>query len=272
LHESTNDRAGVDNAVTTAPLNERSKRIVQVLWLVNVTAFLGLVVWILSDGQFSTVTEMLRARIYAVLERGLSALAYTWYARRVFALAITGVVAAVSFVGIFLALFFGAASHRRVRSWFAFTLLLAAWLALLGSWHELAWRGQVFRFQGRISGYDTVAESLRNNWPNIDGERPNIGPFMAYPIGNPTMLMMLRSPDVPGTKSSFTSVERGDDGTLRFELVGDEPNSWLEWHPRDSVPASFTGGLENEYALDRYTRLRNDWFLARYRPTFNSLR
>jgi hypothetical protein len=174
----------------------------------------------------------------------------------------------VSTIGIFLGLFVGAHAHRRVRSWLAFTLLVAAWLTLLGSWHELAWHGQTFRMQRRLAGFETIAESLRSDWPTIDGERPHMGQFMAYPIGHPTMIMMLTKPDVPGTKTSFASVEHGQDGTLRFELTGDEPDGWLEWHPSGSVPESFVGGLQDERLLDRYAPLADGWYLARYTRGF----
>ena len=161
--------------------------------------FCGLVVWIFSDGQFPISTDMLRARVVAILDRGIGASVYTWYAGRVFALALAVVLAMVSTVGIFLGLFFGDHAHRRVRSWLAFTLLLAAWLTLGGSWHELAWRGQSFRLQHRLAGFETIAQSFRADWPTIDGNLPNTGHFMAYPIGNPTMIMMLTTPEVPGT-------------------------------------------------------------------------
>ncbi len=240
------------------------------LWIFNIAVLLGLVVWILSDGRFSMATELLKARIVAVLELGTSASVYTWYAGRILILSIVSILAVVSAVGILLGLFFGAQTHRRVRSWFAFTLLLAAWLTLFVSWRELAWRGQVFRLHHRLDGFETIAESLRSDWPAVDGERPNMGPFMAYPIGRPTMLMMLKTPAVPRTITSFSSVERSDDGALRFELIGDEPDAWLEWHPTGSAPQTFVGGLMAEYPLERFAPLRQGWFLVRYeRPVMH---
>jgi len=242
----------------------RSPKIGWALWIVNIATFIGLVAWIFCDGQFASSTDMLRVRAISVLERGTGAGAYTWYAGRVLLLTIAVIAAAVSSIGIFLSLFVGAHPHRRVRSWFAFTLLVAAWLTLLGSWHELAWHGQTFRMQRRLAGFETIAESLRSDWPTIDGERTHMGQFMAYPIGRPMMLMMLTKPDVPGTATSFATVEHGDDGTLRFELTGDEPDGWLEWHPAGSVPKSFVGGLQDERKLDRYAPLADGWYLARY--------
>ena len=242
----------------------RSPVTVWALWLINITILLGLVAWIFSDGQFALATEMLKDRIHAFVERGTSAAVYTWYSGRIRILAIITVLAAASFVGIFLGLFFGAKDHRRLRSWFAFTLLLAAWLTLTGSWRELAWRGQTYRLQSRTAGFETIAQKLRADWPNADGQLSGTGQFMAYPIGGPSMLLMLTRPVVPHTTTSFSSIERGTDGTLRFELIGDEPGAWLEWHPPGSVPQSFVGGLQNEYPLERFTPLRDGWYLVRY--------
>jgi gas vesicle protein len=41
-------------------------------------------------------------------------------------------------IGVFAGLFLGPRSHRRLRSWLAFTVLVAAWLTLFVSWQELA--------------------------------------------------------------------------------------------------------------------------------------
>lgn len=242
----------------------RSRVTVQLLWIVNVTLFCGLVLWILRDGKFSNSVLMLQGKVSLFMRTGSTALAGGWYAGRVLILEVVTVMAGVSAVGIFLGLFFGAAPHRRVRSWFAFTMLLAAWLTLFGSWRELAWQGQILRLRNRLDGIESIAAPLRTDWPNIDGDLLGLGPFMAYPIGRPTMLMMLTSPDVPHTNASISSVERGENGALRFSLVGDEPGTWLEWHPPGSVPESFVGGLHSDYSLDRFVPLGGNWFLVRY--------
>ena len=242
----------------------RSPVIVWVLWFVNVAALGGLVAWIFCDGKFSDVVLALRADLSARLGNGNEIGVWPQLASRVWALYIVGILAVGSAVGIFLGLFLGATTHRRVRSWFAFTLLLATWLTLFASWHELAWRGQVLRLRNQMDGFESVAASLRSDWPAVDGERPGIGPFMAYPIGGPRMLMMLTTPNLPNTRASISTVERSDDGALRFELTGDEPGVWLEWHPPGTAPQSFIGGLMSEYPLDRSEPLGQGWYLVRY--------
>lgn len=243
-------------SASATPRRTRPAFTLRALWAVNLIALLGLAIWIGADGQFSAGIVTLRAK--------WNGLGGNWNAGRAMILAAVVVVAITSTIGLFLGLFFGSTPNRRIRSWFAFTLLLAAWLALFVSWQEFAWRGQAFRLQNRLAGFEAVAESLRSHWPDTDGERQHLGPFMAYPIGHSTMLMMLGTPQVPHTRTSFSSVERGPDGALRFELIGDEPGAWLEWHPPGSVPQSFVGGLEENFTLIRFAPLGDDWYLARY--------
>lgn len=165
---------------------------------------------------------------------------------------------------IILTLFAGAEQHRRLRAWFAFTLLVAGWLTLFVAWREFAWQGQRMRLWTQLDEYEPVAASLNEKWPSGDGELPNVGAFMAYPQGKPrTLLVLAQSESQPGT--SFSAVERDDDGSLKFELAGDETGSWLEWHPAGSTPDNFTGGLENTYTRGRSAPLGNGWYLVRYR-------
>ena len=94
---------------------------------------------------------------------------------------------------------------------------------------------------------------------------PEVGTFMAYPNGNPRTLLILAQPQSPTKSIQFSAVERSDGGALRFELTGYENGAWLEWHPNDSSPESFTGGLENTYSRTKSAPLGNGWYLVRYR-------
>lgn len=246
----------------------RSTVWLRTFWTINIVALCGLAIWIFCDGRFTDATRELWSIPFRSTGRGSTTFGAPWYIGRVMLLRLIGILVAGSAFGIFLGLFFGAHSHRRLRSWFAFTMLIAAWLTLFASWRELAWQGQALRLVGRLAGFETIADDLRKDWPTIDGERTHIGPFMAYPIGQPTMIMMLTTPEVPNTRTSFSSVEQGDGGILRFELVGDEPGVWLEWHPPGSVPQSFVGGLMNNYLLERYSPLTDRWYLVRYQPSW----
>jgi hypothetical protein len=260
--------ANLDSKTVAHPTGVRSAAWLRALWAVNIIAFFFLAVWVFTDGRFSDAASELWSKPFRDGRPGATTFPGPWYVGRVMLLRLAGVLVIASTVGIFFGLFFGAPQHRRVRSWLVFTLLAAAWLTLFATWGELAWRGQMLRLSDRLVGFETIAADLRSDWPDNDGERPHLGPFMAYPIGRPRMLMMLTAPAVPGSSTSFASVERSADGALHFELVGDEPGAWLEWHPTGSAPQSFVGGLQNQYPLERYSTLGNGWFLARYKPSY----
>ena len=72
-----------------------------------------------------------------------------------------------------------------------------------------------------------------------------------------------RSFDVAGDSMEPTLFE--GDKVIRFELVGAEQGDWIEWHPDESVPASFLSGLGEPYEIERYQQLSENWFLVRYR-------
>lgn len=170
-------------------------------------------------------------------------------------------IACGTLLGIFLGLFVGVKEQRRTRTWLAFVALAAAWFTLAVGWRELAWQGQRLRLRSTVNEFDALAKSLRENWPTADGERAGLGSFMAYPQGTPRMLMML----VSETDPQIAAIERGADGSLGFEIRGEEPGTWLEWHPAGSAPKTFVGGLEAEYDLGRTSPLGRGWYLVRYR-------
>ena len=231
------------------------------LWGASIAVLAVLVAWILWDVKFHETVIAQQAKLHALTHAGAPAAPPRQLGYRVALLwALTGAGAA-TFAGISVTLIVGAATHRRLRSWFAFTLLVAAWLTVVVAWPEIAWQGQRLRSWSRLSQFESVAASLRDNWPVDDGQRPGLGPFMAYPKGNPRTLMLLRSnPTTP-----ISAVERADDGALSFELRGAVPGTWLEWHPANSIPRDFTGGLENEYRVQRSSPLGCGWYLVRYR-------
>jgi hypothetical protein len=173
-------------------------------------------------------------------------------------------LASVSAVGI--ALLVGPPRHRRLRSWLAFTTLVALWLGLAVAWRDVAWAGQRFRLSRQAAALEPIAAALRERWPLNDGnDVPGLGPFMAYPPGAPRMLMLLHQVRPPGSSNAISAVERSDAGGLRFELADGDAGAWLEWHPPGEAPASFLGGLQGEYDLVRASDLGEGWFLARYR-------
>jgi hypothetical protein len=74
---------------------------------------------------------------------------------------------------------------------------------------------------------------------------------------------MLPEPSESGT--SFSVVERGKSGCLRFQLAGREQFAWLEWHPAGRLPSSFVGGLLDPHELDRFRALADGWYVVRYK-------
>jgi hypothetical protein len=234
-------------------------------WLVNLVAFGGLCGWILLDGKFSeTVLALPTSILQHFTDDPEAGRRWPELAGRLLLLKILGALAMGSAVGIFASLFFGARTHRRVRSWLALTVLAAAWLTLTVSWRELAWRSQAFRLKSQLDGFEAVAAALRSDWPTSDGESEQLGPYMAYPQGAPRVLLLLTIPQIDQTNASFVAVERSPAGALRFQLAGNEPGAWLEWHPRGSSLQPFVGGLQTDYEIVRSAPLGSEWFLVRY--------
>jgi hypothetical protein len=241
------------------------------LWVVNLLTYAAICAWILFDGRFPQNVDLLRAIVRELLA-GDGNQSLSWDPNRVMYLVLPGVLlglfAMVSGIGVFVCLFVGARAHRRVRSWLAFTVLVAAWLTLAVTWREMAWQGQMLRLQWRLSGLDSVASVLLAEWPSVDGERPEIGQFMAYPQGDPKMLLLLTTPKIGHADVAISGIEKSSLGGLRFQLAGSESGAWLEWHPRETKPESFRGGLQTRYQLERSAPLADGWFLVRYRESF----
>jgi hypothetical protein len=237
------------------------------LWCVNFALLVGLCVWAFVDARFGPTAHFLKADTQRLL--GQSSHVWTYRSRalepRLHALFWTLVSGGVSGVILFVTMFFGPRRHRRMRSWLLFTGLLAGWLTALVSWPEIAWRGQQRRLQAELAGFERLAQSLRDDWPRRDGERPGLGPFNAYPVGKPRMLMMSTwAPHWPG-EIPIARVELTFGGALCFQLTGDESGAWLEWHPLGEKPTSFVGGRQDNHRLERSTPLGRGWFLVRYR-------
>jgi hypothetical protein len=237
---------------------------VKVYWLINVAALCGLTGWIFSDGRFAGAAFSGTPGARSVPEFLASIPRQDRTTAVTPALATFIGVAALSAMGVAVGLFLGPAEHRRVRSWFVVTVILGLWLTLWLRWPDLAWRGQAFRLGGQIGEFQTLASSLNNDWPTTDGERPELGPFSAYPIDKPQVLVLLTQGEIPGASARFSAVERSDGGTLRFRLTGDELGAWLEWHPTHDEPAGFVGGLSAHREVARFESLGNDWYLVHY--------
>lgn len=237
------------------------------MWAANLALLASTLAWMLWDPEFPLAARGFVHTINFYRNDSWMSLFYTGspdVGRRLDYLLSLVIGSLLTLTGIFTTLFAGSHRHRNLRSWFAFTLLVAAWLTLFVAWREFAWQGQRLRLWTQLDDFEPVAAELQKNWPRGDGKLPKVGAFMAYPQGKPrTLLVLAQSEAQPGT--SFSAVEREDDGSLKFELAGDETGSWLEWHPAGSTPDNFTGGLENTYTRGRSAPLGNGWYLVRYR-------
>lgn len=234
------------------------------LWLVNLAALGTIVLWMLTDASGG-----------ASWNRGVHFLAGTWSTFRTqsgganaayhgsFLLPLLVGTGAISLGAGWLLLFFGPRKYRHLIAWLATVGLTSLWLGLATNAQELIWWGYRFRLQGALPHYELASRSLRANWPDADGDRRTVGPYLAYPIAGPKTLLLLETPEFsPGTHVS--SVERSDAGAIRFELAGREQGVWLEWHPADDSPTSFVGGLEDSHKLEKFSALGRCWYVVRY--------
>lgn len=228
------------------------------LWAASLIALAVLVAWAASDILFGQAVIAQKAQLYELTHAPVAPPRQLGY--RVALLWVLTGTGIVTLIGIGVMLFAGAVTHRRLRSWFEFTLLVAAWLSFCVAWPEVAWQAQRLRSWSRLGQFDALTTSLRDDWPADDGNRLALGSFMAYPKGDPRSLIVLKS----GSTPPVSAVERTHDGVLRFELRGVVPGTWLEWQPADSVPHDFIGGLEQEYRVQRFSPLGRGWYLVRY--------
>jgi hypothetical protein len=232
-------------------------------WITNAALLLGLFTWIFLDGQFSA-RGAFRDHLDNVVRISSTIVKLPmdgppmWTLRGI----VGGATAtlAVTTVGLFV----GAPRQRRLRSWLALTGMVACWFALATAWPNLAWAGTRWRVGRHINDIERIAAALRADWPQDDDDTPDLGPFSAYPQGNPRVLMLLTFYHPANSTLHFNAIERTPNDGLAFQLIGNEFGSWLEWHPEGSKPASFVGGLETRYALLRASALGNGWFLTQY--------
>ncbi len=243
-----------------------SQRAIRAYWIANIVVFCALAGWIWSDGRFAEIASRFSANARSLIElNGLVGTREPLIAGRYWTLNILSVVAAVSAAGVGGGLFFGPPANRRVRSWLTVTVLAVLWLTLWVKWPDLQWRGQAFRVDEQLGEFQKMASSLNTSWPASDGERPELGPFLAYPTKAPTVLMLMTQANVPNTNLTFSLVERSETGALRFQLTCNELGAWLEWHPAHDSPTGFVGGLLERRELERFASLGNDWYLVRYK-------
>jgi hypothetical protein len=238
-------------------------------WFINLAALIGICVWAYVDARFMPAGYALRAATNLDLDDEHT----DWVPNtsniddtttRLIALLWIAGILINTWLWLGLGLISGPKLHRRLRSWLAFMALIAAWLAVWTNWPEIAWLGQQRRLRAELPEFEAMATSLHADWPAQDGEHPLLGPYMAYPIGLPTVLLLPNPPESTKSGIKIAAIEHHPTGGLCFQLAAAETGAWLEWHPPGQSPQSFTGGLFTEYRLERSTQITPEWFLVRY--------
>jgi hypothetical protein len=234
------------------------------MWLLSVAALMGIVVLAYLDARFVQTADKVQGLIWLFRDNDPFLQQPSSGSNRFVTLAMLCWVGAIGVLGIIFGLFIGPPAHRRLRSWLALTALIAGWLTLWTNWPEIAWLGQQHRLRAELARFEAMATTLRDDFPRQDGERPLLGPYMAYPIGRPTILLLLTPTESPHSGIHVAAIERHPDGGLCFQLSAAETGAWLEWHPPGRSPQSFTGGLLTDYRLQRYSQIAPEWHLVRY--------
>jgi hypothetical protein len=242
-----------------------SRGVVRTCWIVNGLLLVATLIWILRDGQFAEGLAAFQTHIAAFAnEKSPLAVVPPLMWSRVDALWVILLGGSVSMVLIVGGLAFGSGIHRGTRAWLVLMLLVAGWLTLMTAWPEIAWRGQVWRVCGSVSQFAELTQKLTTAWPESDGQTTELGGFMAYPIGKPRTLMLLTTPQVPGSAINISTVERGDDGAWHYQLAGNDEGAWVVFDKQHESPQPFFSGLEGEYMPQKYAILAPGWFLVQY--------
>lgn len=228
------------------------------LWATHLASLVAFVGWAAADPLFEPTVGC--RSVQAAIEH------VGWV--RVLGVAAVAVLGGTSLLVMIVRLFGSARwqrpAHRSIRQFLAITAVVAIWLSLVHHHETIAWQGKRIRFAWRLDEFEAIVEPLRTGWPDRDGELSGIGPFMAYPFGEPTTLVLLQAPRVKSRSVYVSAIERGERGVIKLELTGDDGGVWAEWHPPESRPASFVGGLAEPHELRNAASLGHGWYLVRY--------
>ncbi len=241
-----------------------SRQAVTIYWIVNLTLFIGLLMWVGMDGKFSQAARLL-SHVAPWDKSDLQIVTLPpMLSTRVYLLNALVIAGFISAVGIVCALFFGAGSTRSLRAWLAVMFVMAAWLTFYTTWPDYAWRAQAWRVSRSLPALELLARTLLDDWPSQDGQHPAIGPFNAYPIGSPRTLMLLTKPHLSGSNLRISTIERGDGRDLYFQLTGSDEGATLARITGRNQPHAYYSGLEGGYQPFRSHALGKNWFLVQY--------
>ena len=248
-------------------LSDFSLKLPQRLWSLVGLLLLVLVGWAFFDPRFDVrgshaYDSFDEARLGVLTGTQVFNIAGSFF-RFALHLAITTAILGI-LVFLALGLVWGAKQYRSLKAFLMFVTLVSLCVGLLIGLPNVAWYGKQMRVGRLLSTlYPCVAE-LQDDWPLEDGRSSTLGPYMAYPIGGPTALVLLSPPVLGQSTTKVSMVERSETGALRFLLAGTEFGDWLEFHPDGHLPSSFVGGLLQHFELSRYQDLGDGWYLVRY--------
>lgn len=239
-------------------------------WLFQATAILGLFVWAILDPAVDLMVYRLHLGAASPVSAVVDSARHVGVAR-VVAVCTIVVLACLAFLLRLLAMFHHVSiNHKLValRSLLGLTTIFAVWCSFAVNYSSVSMRAKGVRIVWNMQELESLASPLRNEWPQVDGELPSFGRFMAYPFGRPTTLLLLKPPVVSRGELSISTVERDVSGAIKFllgsETSGTDYGDWVEWHPQGSVPQTFVGGLNDPHELRSSIELGSGWFLVRY--------
>ncbi len=218
------------------------------LWVSSLLLLLGACLWVFFD---PAMHEVLAGEEFQ-------------FGVRMYILFGVAALGAVQCVWLLVGTFTGSRQFRAIQAMAVLVVLISLWLGSALNLPGIAWQGRRFYLLPRVEAIKPIAQPLIQQWPAEDGEVETIGPFMAYPVGRPTTLILLTPPQLTQGGPSIAAVERSAAGDIRFELTDAGGNDWMEYRPH-SPPDSHVGGLLEYRELVRSTPLYDNWYLVRYR-------
>ena len=243
-------------------------------WLLQIGALLALALWATLDPVFELMVYRIKVGFQNPIDAIRDALLYVGAVRVVLLLSIFGVCITTLLAKTFVLLQptgnLNSDSGRSIslKAVLGIVTLFAAWCGLAVNYSSVAMQARGIRVGWEIEELEALAAPLRDNWPQVDGTMPGIGPFMAYPFGKPSTLILLEPPQIADGKLTVSTIERARSGAIRLLLgsasSGTDYGEWVEWHPQGSHPDSFIGGLDDYHALRSSVFLGAGWFLVRY--------
>lgn len=235
------------------------------LFAINLALLAIAFTWLVIDARLEPTVQLMLQTVstYHPSEWPEQLQSSTDYGWRTLAVTLLTCAVATNVMLLSARLFSGTVRQRNLRAYLIMASLLCLWLGFATGFSDIAWRAKRVRLTSQLDEYRALAQPLRQSWPRQDGEIPELGPFMAYPVHQPRALVLLTPPQLQ-QGSAIDIVERSDDGAIRFHLSGRESDAWIEWHPQGSRPTSFRGGLCEDFQLKHALELTSGWYLVHY--------